>query len=199
MQMESNRKKLERLLKQKYPKNVYVSIYTILKKSNHTVNKNGFFFNLAEVSDEDIKKCVEYIECIDHNIEDHMKNLNIRENLETTFKSKLSEFRKELPQQKKKQNVKEKATIEQPLVAKKVYKGVYKRLDRVVKGLKKEEVKEPKKKKIIKKDIENIEEINEFSEDNDEDLFGSECSEQNEVLENDFLEDEGDVEDDPEI
>jgi hypothetical protein len=66
-----------------------------------------------------------------------------------------------------------------------------------VKGLKKEEVKEPKKKKIIKKDIENIEEINEFSEDNDEDLFGSECSEQNEVLENDFLEVEG--EDDPEI
>lgn len=192
--METDRKKLERLLKQKYPKNVYVSIYTILKKSNHTVNKNGFFFNLADVSDEDVKNCVEFIDCIEHNIEDHMKNLNIRENLETTFKSSLSEFRKELPQEKKKQNVKEKVTVEKPLIAKKNYKGVYKRLDRVVKGLKKEEVKEPKKKKIIKKENEDIEEINECS-DEEQDLFGSECSEQIEIVENDFLEDE----DDPEI
>lgn len=193
--MDQDRKKLEQLLKQKYPKNVYISIYTILKKSNHTVNKNGFFFNLADVPHEDIKKCVEFIECIEYNIEDHMKNLNIRENLETTFKSKLSDFRKEIPNQKKKQSVKEKVVVEQPLVAKKVYKGVYKRLDRVVKGLKKEEVKETKKKKIIKKDIEEVEE-NECS-DEDEDLFGSECSEQIEVLEDVFLED--DIDNEPEI
>jgi hypothetical protein len=194
--MESDRKKLERLLKQKYPKNVYVSIYTILKKSNHTTNKNGFFFNLGDVPEEDVKKCVEYIECIEFNIEDHMKNLNIRENLETSFKSKLTEFRKEIPQQKKKQNVKEKVTVEQPLVAKKIYKGVYKRLDRVVKGLKKEEIKETKKKKITKKDAEEIEEVNECSdEDNEEkDLFGSECSDPPELLDDDFLEDDLDIE-----
>lgn len=194
--MESYRQKLEQLLKQKYPKNVYVSIYTILKKSKHTSNKNGFFFNLADVNEEDVKKCVEFIESIEHNIEDHMKNLTIRENLETTFKSKLSDPRKELPQKKKKQsNVKEKVVDEQPLVPKKIYKGVYKRLDRVVKGLKKEEVKVSKKKKKV---TEEIEEKNELSDDNeDEDLFGSECSEQIEVLEDEFLED--DIENDIEI
>jgi hypothetical protein len=168
-----NRKKLEKLLKNKFQKNVYISLYTLLKESKHTSNDNGFFFNLAEVPEENIKKCIEYIEHIEYNIEDHLKNLNIRENLENEFKTNISSNKPPKKQLKNKQNIKESTSKEKPLVAKKVYEGVYKRLDRVVKGLKKEEIKPLKHKKKI---VEVEEKEDEFHSE-DEDLFGSECSE----------------------
>jgi hypothetical protein len=185
--MEAN-KKLSTLLKQKYPKNIYIHIYSILKDSKHSVNDNGIFFNLSDVPQENIQKCIEYIECIDYNVEDHIKNLNIREGIENKYKmditsSKVLGKRKEVAE--KKQATKNEDYSLESLVQKKVYKGVYKRLDRVIRGLKPEEIKASRKKKIE-------EPVEEEDEDMD-DLFGDydeeELEENLDVIDEELLED----------
>ena len=179
--MTDIKKKLSELLQKKYPKNVYVDIYAILKGNQHSTNDNGIFFNLNDIPGESINKCIDYIECIQYNVEDHIKNLSIRDDIENQYKSELNLPKPQTVQQKTKKPIVVQNTDQ--LVQKKVYKGVYKRLDRIFRGLKPEE---KNKRKIVvveepgaiedepeDPEQEPVEELLEIDEvDDDEDLFG---------------------------
>jgi hypothetical protein len=168
------KKKLASLLKQNYPKNVYIHIFSILKNNKHSSNVNGIFFNLSDVAEEDMIKCIEYLECIEYNAEEHFKHLNIREDIENQYKMDLATSTKQVkPKTVQKRVIKEEEySTDDKLVQKKTYKGVYKRLDRVIRGLKPEEI------KIKKKKSQEVEEEEEPYEDEiaeeDDDLFGEE-------------------------
>ena len=126
------RTKLTILLKNKYPKTVYIKIFEILKNDNHSVNNNGIFFNLEEINDEKIASCIEFIENIKFNIEDHMKNLNLREEKENKFKTEIT---RSSTSQTQKRN-QDQDQVNDCVIKKKEYKGVFKRIDRVLRGLK---------------------------------------------------------------
>jgi hypothetical protein len=166
------RSKLANLLKQKYPKSVYIKIFDYLKDENHSVNSNGIFFNLAEIPDESILNCINYIEQISYNIEDHIKNLSLREETESAFKTKITKT-SSIQKQKKGKEV---PLMELP-VKKHEYKGVYKRLDRVLRGLKADEKNIRKIEEVDEtEDPETVElqdEVEVEDEEEIEDLFGN--------------------------
>ncbi len=167
--MES-RNRLTNLLKQKYPKNVYIEIFSMLKDENHTVNNNGIFFNLSDITDDKIEKCINYIECITNNVEDHFKNLSIREDIESKYKTDISKKKIE----PKTKTSKREPDIPEITTKRKEYSGVYKRIDRILRGLKPEEKKNEKKKDV---DEDNEEEISDTMEQieeelDDDNLFG---------------------------
>jgi hypothetical protein len=165
--MES-RTQLATLLKKKYTKKVYIDIFNILNNEKYSSNSNGIFFNLKEISDEKIKNCIEYIESLSYNIQDHLKNLSIREDLQEEYKNSLEPLKKiqnkkTTPEPFKKYQKEETKEVVSPFV-KKVYKSkVFRRLDNIMLGKKKDE-KNQKRTLILEKQEESVEE--------DEDLFG---------------------------
>lgn len=174
-----NKEILTNLLKTKYTKNVYIKIFNILSQEKYSSNSNGIFFNLKEIPDEKIKECIDYINMLSLNIEDHMKNLSIREELEKKYKDTITV-------QKEKGNVKEKTTNKKqvkkeeikPIVSpfgKRTYKSkVFKRLDNIMLGKKKDEKlsKTTHNKKHNKEKIEEISDISDKDSFDEEDLFG---------------------------
>lgn len=173
--MES-KNKLATLLKQKYTKNVYIDIFTILSDQKYSTNSNGIFFNLNEIPDDRISRCINYIECVDNNIEDHFKNLNIREDIENEYKTKITYTNtKKKPYIKTEVKKEVVRPITTPVVTKtpyekKPYKGVYKRIDRVLRGVKKEEVKEKKSKPVADAVIDDRDLFGDDSEADDDNL-----------------------------
>jgi hypothetical protein len=171
-----SRKTLYNLLKQKYIKDVYVNVFEILNTGSDakfSTNSNGIFFNLVDVNDDAVNRCVGYLESIDTNLEDHFKSLNIREELENSYKSSLVTKKRVYVNTYKKPE-QTKTSVVKP-VEKKPLKGVYKRIDQRLKGLKMDEVKIVKKE--IKKDSDE-EDILKKEDSDDEDLFGEESDEE---------------------
>ena len=85
----NKRTELAQLLKKKYTKKVYIDIFNILNEEKYSSNSNGIFFNLKEIPDNKIDNCVNYIQSLSYNIEDHIKNLSIREDLQEEYKNSL--------------------------------------------------------------------------------------------------------------
>lgn len=169
-----NRTQLASLLKKKYTKKVYIDIFNILNNEKYSSNSNGIFFNLKEISDEKIKNCIEYIESLSYNIEDHLKNLSIREELQEEYKNSLEvqkkkETKKNTPCPKQKyQKDETKEIVVSPLV-KKTYKSkVFRRLDNIMLGKKKDE-KNKRSTTSSEKQEESVEEEDLFGDENDSD------------------------------
>jgi hypothetical protein len=171
-----NKKKLAEFMKKKYPKNVYTDIFSILNGSKYTTNNNGIFINLDDVTEEKIEKCLSYFNDLEHNIEDHFKNLSIRENIEMEYKSKILQSNKKTKKTTEQTKVSKQKAIKNPFVVKKLT-GVYDRIDRVIRGVKQDE---KNKRKVVEEEStqeEEQEEEVEVSDDEiveDVDLFGDE-------------------------
>lgn len=177
-----NKAKLTELLKETYPKNVYIDIFRILINEKYVTNNNGVFFDLDKVCDTKIQDCISYLESIQNNIIDHFQQLSLRETIEDDFKKKINS---KVPKKQEKK-VEKKQKVQKPIkdpFSKKVYKGVYSRLDRVIRGVKKEEknVRKIKKKTQEEEDEEEFEEGCESASSVDEqdviediDMFGEE-------------------------
>ena len=182
-----NKARLTELLKETYPKNVYIDIFRILIDEKYVTNSNGVFFDLDKVSDKKIQDCIYYLNSIQTNIEDHFQQLNIRESIEDDFKKKINS--KTVKKQEKK--VEKKQKVDKPIkdpFAKKVYKGVYSRLDRVIRGVKKEEKNTRKiKKEETQEEEEDLKEFEEGCESEEEivedvDIFGEDSDEESDNI-----------------
>lgn len=174
------KKELTECFKKKYPKNVYIDIFKILSEEDckYSSNNNGIFINLDDISENKIRECLTYFKDLKNNIEEHMKNLNLRESLEMEYKSQIVSKGKEkaVKETKKSTSVKQKV-IKNPFEKRKLT-GVYDRIDRTIRGVKQDE---KNKRKASVLDEDDIEEIAEFMEELDEedtiddvDLFGEE-------------------------
>ena len=175
------KKELTECFKKKYPKNVYIDIFKILSEEDckYSSNNNGIFINLDDITEHKITECLTYFKDLENNIEDHMKNLSLRESLQMEYKSQIVSKGKEKvskKEPKKLTSVKQKV-IKNPFEKKK-FTGVYDRLDRAMRGVKQDE---KNKRKASVLDEEDNEELEEFMEELDEeetvgdvDLFGDE-------------------------
>lgn len=182
----NKRSELAQLLKKKYTNKVYIDIFNILNEEKYSSNSNGIFFNLKEIPDIKIDNCIHYIQSLSHNIQDHIKNLSIREDLQEEYKnsidiSKKKETKSYIPELKTKYQKGESKEIVSPFV-KKVYKSkVFKRLDNIMLGKKKEE---KNQKKIV-----ITEKLEDSIDENDEDLFGDEDSDDIFVSKDEYVQD----------
>lgn len=175
------KKELTECFKKKYPKNVYIDIFNILSEEDckYSSNNNGIFINLDDISERKITECLTYFKDLENNIEDHMKNLSLRETLQMEYKSQIVSKGKEKVRKKetKKSTPVKQKVIKNPFEKKK-FTGVYDRIDRAMRGVKQDE---KNKRKASVLDEEDIEELEEFMEELDEeeivddvDLFGEE-------------------------
>lgn len=172
-----NKEILSNLLKKKYTKKVYIDIFNILSAEKYSTNSNGIFFNLKEIPDEKINKCIDYINILSYNVEDHMKNLSLREELEKQYKNSIhNQPIKVVQKQQVKKKIINKEEFKEIIspFGKRNYKSkVFKRLDNIMLGKKKEDkhqksYKKPTPKEKIKEDESDNESIE------NEDLFGDE-------------------------
>jgi hypothetical protein len=169
--MES-RTHLASLLKKKYTRKVYIDIFNILNNEKYSSNSNGIFFNLKEIEDEKIKNCIEYIESLSYNIEDHLKKLSIREELQEEYKISLETSKKKqiknLTSEPVKYQKDEFKEVVSPFV-KKVYKSkVFRRLDNIMLGKKKDE-KNKRLNIVSEKQEDSVEEDDLFGDENNSD------------------------------
>lgn len=167
---------LTEMLKKKYSDNVYIGIFNILQnEENYSFNSNGIFFNLKNVEQEKIQRCIEYLKNIEINIEDHIEKLSVRENIENDYKTILNEKKPKKPKKIIQRKVQKEVQPPKP----KKFKGAYARINDIL-----HHRKSKIKKEIIKKedsdnedecklsDKESDTEISEKEIDITEDLFG---------------------------
>lgn len=168
----SQRKILHDLLEiNRYPKQIYIEIFNILSKKTqkYTSNSNGIFFNLREVDDDSIEKVLNIL----NNITDNLKQYN--KFLVEDRKEKIEIFKNGLQEETKvKKNIKEKIykldkKIKNPFTDIE-YKGVYKRLDAVLKN--KKRIPNEDQVEIEEQNIEtsNIDDIEKIQDDEIEEL-----------------------------
>ena len=125
------------LNERKYIDEVYINVFNLLHTKNgldYTDNNNGIFFNVVIPDNEEIiSEVLSYLENIQFSHQSHIENLNNIENTIDNFKTMFIENETPVKEQvitKKKPRPRVKS-IKNPF--KQEYKGVYKRLNDIMK------------------------------------------------------------------
>lgn len=172
----NKRKILHNLLEtNKYPKQIYIDLFNILSEgSNYTSNSNGIFFNLSQVREDlvidalgKLSKVTENLEKYNKSlIEEREKKIEIFKNLPVEQKTKVKPKEKKSTKMEKKKVVNPFFTIE--------YKGVYKRLDSIIKGRKQsrsEDLMESEPIEDLVQTVESDQNNEKISESDDDSIF----------------------------
>jgi hypothetical protein len=137
--------KLHSMLKnKKYENDIYIRIFHILHTDNgvsYTNNSNGIFFILGNEHAKVSQMVVNYLEQINSSNNNHLINLQAREQTQEMYKKMVSDSiqagHKPVSQEPESDDEYEGPGAPDILIQKKKYRGVYKRLDDIMRNMRK--------------------------------------------------------------